>query len=280
MQIITSIQELSDFLAWRRHAKSVGLIISKGNLHPGHRALIETSQATCDMTVVTTFAGTELYGKDRALQPPESPEPNEALLEEMGVNILFAPPFEELYPDHQAQRSKVALPQIDCNAIGGAERIHCQEAVTLAIKLCNIITPTLLVLGEKHYQQLHLTERALADLNHQTRVKRVPAVREADGLLTASDNHLLSSEERSGARLLYQTLNDIGHALRSGARHFDKLEQTARIALRGGQFRTDYVAICDDRTLMSPTPETNEFRILGAASLGAVRLSDNVYAQA
>ena len=280
MQIITSIQELSDSLAWRRHAKSVGLIIGKGKLHAGHRALIETSQASCDMTVVTTFANPDLLGDDRSLQPTETLAPNESLLEEMGVNILFAPPFEELYPEHLAQRTKVALPQIDCNAMGGAEHGHCQESVTLAIRLCNIIAPTLLLLGEKHYQQLHLTERALTDLNHQTRVKRVPAVREADGLLTASDNHLLSSDERTGARLLYQTLNDIGHALRSGARHFDKLEQTARIALRGGQFRTEYVAICDDRTLMSPTPDTNEFRILGAASLGTVRLTDNVYAQA
>ncbi|MFK7913726.1 MAG: pantoate--beta-alanine ligase [Pseudomonadales bacterium] len=280
MQIITSIQELSDSLAWRRHAKSVGLVISKGNLHRGHRTLIETSQAACDMTVVTTFSGTELFAQDRALQPAEPVEQNEALLEEMGVNMLFAPPFEELYPQNFAHRTKVALPRIDCNALGGAERTHCQESVTLALKLCNIIAPTLLVLGEKHYQQLHLTERALADLNHPTRVRRVPVVRETDGLLTASDNHLLSADQRKGARLLYQTLNDIGHALLSGARHFDKLEQTARIALRGGHFQTEYVAICDDHTLMPPTPETSAFRILGAASLGAVRLADNIYAQA
>ena len=280
MQIITSTQELSDSLAWRRHAKTVGLIISKGNLHQGHRALIEASQVACDMTVVTVFSGSELYAGEQAQRPPEPNAQNEATLEEMGVNILFAPSFDELYPAPASGRCKIALPTIDCSALVGLERVNCQESVTLAIKLCNIVAPTLLVMGENHYQHLHLTERALTDLNHQTKVRRVPVLREDDGLLLAADNHLLSHEERNGAALLYQTLNDIGHALRSGARHFDKLEQTARVALRGGQFKTDYVVICDDQTLLAPTTDTTQFRILGAASLGSVRLADNVFAQA
>lgn len=279
MQIITSIQELSDSLAWRRHAKSVGLVISRGSLHPGQRALIEASQACCDMTVVTTLTAAELFRDTPTLGSAEPNGSDQALLEELGVNILFAPPVEELYPQEHPLRTKVALPKIDCNALGGAERVHCQEAVTLALKLCNIILPTQLVFGEKNYQELHLIERALTDLNHPTRVRRVPIVREADGLLSASANQALTYEERQGAVLLHQTLKDISHALHSGAKNFDKLEQTARIALRGGHFKTEYVAICDDQTLLPPTPATAHFRILGAASLGTVRLTDNLPAQ-
>ncbi len=278
MQIITTIQALRDAVGWRRQHKTLGLVISKGHLHEGHQTLVQTSVAANDMTVVASYAGAHLFFDQAAFQAHSAtPQHETDRLQELGVDLLFAPAESELYPRGHNGLTRISLPKIGCNALMGAEKVHCQELVTLILKFCNIITPDMLVLGEKHYQLLHLAERTLTDLNVATRVERVPVLREPDGLVIATRNHSLSQLERSRAPLLYQTLKDIAHAIGDGARHFDKLEQTARIALRGGHFKTEYVTICDAQTLLPPDQSTRDYRILGAAQMGAVRLVDNVF---
>ncbi|MGI9324528.1 MAG: pantoate--beta-alanine ligase [Pseudomonadales bacterium] len=278
MQIITTIQALRDALDWRRQNKALGLVITKGHLHGGSEALIDASVAANDLTVVASYAGAHLFFDQDAYQAhSQIPHLETARLEERGVDLLFAPGEAELYPTGHDGLTRIALPKIGCNALMGAEKVHCQELVTLVTKFCNITQPNMLILGEKHYQLLHLAERTLADLNLATQVRRVPVVREADGLVIATRNSALSELERARAPLLYQTLKDIAHAIGDGARHFDKLEQTARIALRGGHFKTEYVTICDAQTLLPPDQATQDYRILGAAHMGNVRLIDNVY---
>ena len=278
MQIITSIQALTDALSWRRQNKSLGLVITKGNVHAGHRALIAACVNGNDLSVVISYAGAQLFYDQQEAQTHARIDTGEcALLEELGVDVLFAPKESELYPRGHSGLARIDLPPLDGRALTGADLTHCQEQVTLIIKLWNLVGANRLIFGEAHLLHLHLIEQTLADLNLPTAVQRIPVVRDSDGLVVSSRNAALSATERANASLLYQTLKDIAHAISNGARHFDKLEQTARIALRGGGFKTDYVAICDANTLQPPDQAADEFRILGAARLGNVRLIDHIY---
>ncbi|MEM6707355.1 MAG: pantoate--beta-alanine ligase [Pseudomonadota bacterium] len=277
MQVITEIQALRDALTWRRSKNSVGLVITKGSLHQGHTALIGASLAGNPITVVACYAGTNLFtDAEAAQQYPHNPKADEELLAELGVDILFRPAEADLYPDGETPRTRVDLPLLGPSAEDPAGRNHSIELVTLALKLCQIVQPQNLVYGEKHFQQLVLTRRMVQAFNLPLQVRSVPIVREPDGLAVATRNELLSSTERAQAPVLYRTLRDVGEALKDGASHLERLEQTARVALKGAGFRTDYVRICDARTLGPVTDSSRALRILGAARLGEAQLQDNI----
>ena len=190
--------------------------------------------------------------------------------------MLFAPSEAELYPHGSEHLTKLALPFIKNPHFTRREQTYHCDAATVWLKLINIVQPDVIYHGEKHIQQLLLFEQMVRDLHIPTRVASLPIVRHDDGLAYSVRNQFLSREERQQAPILRQTLRDVGHALTNGARNYEKLEQTARVALRGGGFQTEYVAICDARGLGTPTAEDEEFRIIGMATLGHARLTDNL----
>jgi pantoate--beta-alanine ligase len=268
---------LQDALSWRRSGSSVGLVVTKGNLHQGHTALIGASLAHNAFTVVTSYTGPNLFFDQESYQRyPHSAEQDQELLSDLGVDVLFKPVEGELYPRGYDDLVHVGLPRIGVSAALAAEHSYSTQLVTLVLKLCHIVQPQTLVYGEKHFQQLFLIELMLRDFNLPTRVYRVPVVRDSDGLAIATRNQLLSASERRQALVLHRTLGDVSSALHSGARSYGKLAQTARVALRGAGLKTEYLCICDAETLQPPTAETVNYRILGAAHIGSVRLLDNV----
>ncbi|MEM1434039.1 MAG: pantoate--beta-alanine ligase [Pseudomonadota bacterium] len=277
MQVVSTIQGLRDALSWRRSGASVGLVVTKGNLHQGHTALIGASLAHNAFTIVTSYAGPNLFFDQESYQRyPHNAEQDQDLLADIGVDVLFKPVEGELYPRGYRDLVRVGLPRIGIGAAQSAEHGYSTELLTLLLKLCHIVQPQTLVYGEKHFQQLFLTELMLRDFNLPTRVHRVPVVRDTDGLAIATRNQQLSAAERQQAPILYRTLSDVGSALQNGARSYGKLEQTARVALRGAGLKTDYLWICDAETLEAPTADTLQFRIMGAAWIGGVRLLDNI----
>ena len=277
MQLVSGIQGLKDALTWRRSGASVGLVITKGNLHQGHAALIGASLANHDLTVVASYAGPNLFFDQQSYQTyPHNVDQDREFLEDFGVDLLFAPSEGELYPRGFDELIKVSLPRLGPVGHHAQEFSYSIELVTLALKLCHIVQPQTLVYGEKHYQQLFYTELLLRDLDLPTSLRRVPVVREADGLAVSTKNQVLTAAERLQAPVLQQTLADMANAIAAGARNFSKIEQTARVALRGAGFKTDYLWVCDADTLQTPDTETRHYRILGAARLGAARLIDNL----
>lgn len=277
MQVVSTVQGLQDALSWRRSGATVGLVVTKGNLHQGHAALIGASLAHNAFTVVTSYAGPNLFFDQESYQRyPHSAEQDQEFLSDLGVDALFKPVDGELYPRGYEGLVQVGLPRIGISTALSTEHGYHTELVTLILKLCHIVQPQTLVFGEKHYQQLFLIELMLRDFNLSTRVYRVPVVRENDGLAIATRNQMLTPAERRQAPMLYRTLNDVGSALKSGARSYSKLEQTARVALRGAGLKTEYLWICDAETLQPPTADTSNYRILGAARIGGVRLLDNL----
>ena len=277
MQLVSGIQGLKDALTWRRSGSTVGLVITKGNLHQGHAALIGASLANHDLTVVASYAGPNLFYDQQSYQTyPQSTAGDRDFLEQLGVDLLFTPSEGELYPRGFSDLVKVQLPRLGPVGHHTQEYAYSTELVTLALKLCNVVQPQHLIYGEKHYQQLFYTELLLRDLNLPTSLHRVPVVRESDGLAVSTKNQSLSAAERQQAPVLKQTLADMANAIAAGARNFAKIEQTARVALRGAGFKTDYLWVCDAETLQSPDADTRHYRILGAARLGSVRLIDNL----
>ena len=197
MQVVSTIQGLKDALSWRRSGASVGLVVTKGNLHQGHTALIGASLAHNAFTVVTSYAGPNLFFDQESYQRyPHSAEQDQELLSDLGVDVLFKPVEGELYPRGYEDLIRVGLPRIGVNGARPAEHSYSTELVTLMLKLCNIIQPQTLVYGEKHFQQLFLIELMLRDFNLPTRVYRVPVVRDSDGLAIATRNQLLTPSER------------------------------------------------------------------------------------
>lgn len=273
MQIATNKQTLHEALDWRRHNRTIGLVICRGAPHRGQVPLIKACRAECDLSVVALLPGTHEPG-DESLPPAPR---DDALLEDLGIDLLFAPAAAELLP--QGDRTRVALPAVRGAALAGPELGRCERWATLVLRLCNLTRPSLYVHGEQYFARQFMAARALSELDHPVDVLQLPLVREADGLAAGSSNLCLTPSERRCAQVLPQTLKDLAHALEAGARHFDKLEQTARVALRGAGLRTDLVMICDGATLEAPTEQTTDYRILAAARLGRARLADTVAVQ-
>lgn len=273
MQIATNKQTLHEALDWRRHNRSIGLVICRGAPHRGQVQLIKACRARCDLSVIALLPETH-QPADGAVQPPSR---DDALLEELGIDLLFAPSEEALLP--AGERTHVALPTVRGAALAGPEFGRCERWATLVLRLCNLVQPTDYFHGEQYFARQFMAARALTELDQQVTLIQLPLVREADGLAASSRNLCLTPSERRCAHVLPQTLKDLAHALKAGARHFEKLEQTARVALRGAGLRTDLVTICDGATLEVPTEQTTDYRIIAVARLGRVRLSDTVAVQ-
>ncbi len=144
------------------------------------------------------------------------------------------------------------------------------------LKLLLIVQPDVLFIGEKDYQQLVLTQRMIEELALDIRVEPMPIVRDIDGVAYGKGLLRLTPDQRKLAPIVLQTLKDLAHAISNGARHYEKLEQTARVALRGGGFDTQYITVRDAQSLRLPTEDTQSFRILAAVQVGTIRLVDNI----
>ena len=189
---------------------------------------------------------------------------------------MFAPSHEELFPLGVTDYVGVRLPVV-ADELSGTQRAEVVEAkATVMLKLLLIIQPNVLLYGEKNYPQLVVTERMIQELSLDIRIVRVPVVRDFDGVALGSGLQHLPPDQRKNAGIVHQTLNDLAHAISNGARNYSKLEQTARVAMRGGSLETDYVAIRDADTLQTPTEKSASLRILTAAKLGPMRIVDNI----
>jgi pantoate--beta-alanine ligase len=181
-----------------------------------------------------------------------------------------------MFPAGVRDVTTVRLPHLAVELHGVINPRLFNARATAWLKLYNIIRPEIAYFGEKDMQELVLIKRMIAELNLTLRLHSLPIVRDDNRVALAGGLAQLTQTELSQAPILFQTLNDVGHAVRDGARNFNKLEQTAKLALRGGGFDTEYVAIRDAETLASPSKVSRRLRVLAAAQLGLARLTDNV----
>jgi pantoate--beta-alanine ligase len=272
------IRELVE--SWRRAHQTVALVPTMGNLHRGHASLVELAGGNADRVVMSIFVNPTQFGpgEDFAAYPRTLDEDRELVAETGLVDALFVPDAVEVYPFGVETAVRFVMPDLARELCGAKRPGHFDGVGNVVCRLLNIVSPDILVLGRKDYQQVVLLERMIADLRLPVQVISGETQRDDDGLAISSRNRYLTPAERKRAPALHTTLIHVRDALASGDRDFATLEAMAVLALKEAGFKPDYVEVRNARDLSKPNGRsgTAELIVLAAAWLGKARLIDNV----
>lgn len=278
MQIFHHIATIRETLRKARAAgKKIGFVPTMGNLHDAHLALVREAQARSDFVVVSIFVNRLQFGLNEDWDKyPRTLEADTVKLRNIGCDVLFCPPDQEVYPNGMDSQTRVIVPTMADILCGASRPGHFEGVTTVVSKLFNIVQPDLAVFGLKDYQQLAIIRRMVEDLCIPIEIVAGDIVRESDGLAMSSRNGYLTPEERPLAICLYQTLSWVREQILGGETDFVKLEELARQKIVQAGFRPDYVTVCDSRTLDPAAHDDREITVAGAMYTEAARLIDNV----
>jgi pantoate--beta-alanine ligase len=260
----------------RADRRRLALVPTMGALHEGHMSLIRAGRQHADAVCVTIFVNPAQFGPNEDFDAyPRQMQQDCAMLEGAGVELLFAPSVEEMYPQGFATTVHVArLTECLC----GADRPHHFDGVaTVVTKLLLQAQADVAMFGEKDFQQLLVVKKLVRDLDVPTRIQGCPTWREADGLALSSRNKYLSPEQRAVAPLLHQALQDIAARFRAGDEIAPHAADAAKGLIAKGFASVDYLEIRDAEAL-EPLfrNDGRAARAFVAARIGTVRLIDNI----
>ena len=266
--------------SWRLTHRVVALVPTMGNLHEGHLSLMRRAREHADRVVCSIFVNPTQFGPDEDFSAyPRTLAEDEALLAEQGlVDLVFAPEETDVYPFGVENAVKVAMPELSNELCGASRPGHFDGVASVVLRLLNIVTPDVLVLGEKDYQQLILLKRMVRDLQLPVQVVSTSTQREEDGLAMSTRNRYLSAEERRLAPKLHAELERVREALKDGEQDYRALETHASVALEEAGFDPDYIEVRRAIDLGKPHGVTSDdgLIVVAAACLGKARLIDNV----
>jgi pantoate--beta-alanine ligase len=247
-----------------------------GALHEGHLALMRRAREQCGFVVVSLFVNPTQFNDPSDLEKyPRDEARDAALLRDVGVDLLFAPPVEEVYPPGFATTVEVAgLSEPLEGAMRGIG--HFRGVATVVTKLLNMVQPDDAYFGQKDAQQALIIRRLVLDLDLPVRIEIVPTVREADGLAMSSRNVRLDSDARRRAPAIARALNAVADAVASGERDTAQALAAATAILDESGIYPEYFAAVSAETLEPMTRVTGETLVAIAANVGGVRLIDNV----
>ncbi len=274
MQTVRRLEDLREALsAFRAAGERVVLVPTMGALHDGHMALVEAARRAGDRVVVSIFVNPLQFAPSEDLDKyPRKEQADSRLLTSAGVDLLWMPPVEVMYPDGFA--TSVSVSGVS-EVLDGAHRPgHFDGVATVVTKLFNQVRPDVAVFGEKDWQQLAVIRRMVADLDMGIEILGVLTQREDDGLALSSRNIYLAPEDRARAVALPRALGVAERAIAKGGDADAALDQ-AREMLAAAGFEVDYVALADAETLGEPRPG-QPLRLLAAARIGGTRLIDNI----
>ncbi len=261
---------------WTQAGLRIGFVPTMGNLHEGHLDLVCAARQAADRVVVSIFVNPLQFDEAADFEAyPRTPDADLARLDALGVDAVFLPDEETLYPRGRAGIAFVEVPELSAELEGAHRPGHFRGVTTVVAKLFHLVGPDVAVFGEKDYQQLLIVRRMVADLDFPVTILARPTVREPDGLAMSSRNRRLSPERRAVAPALYRVLRETAAKVAAGEGAIADLEQAAMAQLAAAGFRPEYVAIRDAADL-GPPEGAAERIVLGAARLGEVRLIDNV----
>lgn len=277
MIVVNSVQTLRRLIQTHRDmAHQIGFVPTMGNLHAGHISLVKTAKTHADIVVVSIFVNPTQFGPNEDFDSyPRTFEQDQALLEQEGADIIFAPEVSEVYPNWP-NLTKVQVAELGNNHCGASRPGHFDGVTTVVSKLFNMVQPDFAVFGQKDFQQLAIIRRMTSDLNFDIEIVGAPIVREDNGLAMSSRNGYLSSEQKEHASYIYQTLNWLKQQIENGEHDYRALENAAAQRLAEQNFKPDYVHIARQDNLELAENEDRELVILIAAFMGKVRLIDNV----
>lgn len=274
---IHSVNEMQDYSAdLRREGNSVAFVPTMGALHRGHFKLIETAVKTGDKSVVSIFVNPKQFCEGEDFNEYKRDiEGDIEKLKKLGVDVVFTPSVNEVFPSGYSSYVEVAGLQ-DC-LCGKFRSGHFKGVATVVLKLFNIVRPDAAVFGEKDYQQLKIIQKMVNDLNLTVRIVSVPIVREESGLALSSRNEYLGEEEKQRASSLYLALKSVKTSFDKGNRDVKKLVDIGvKILKSSGINDIDYLEIRDGETLGEVTTALPGNVVAAAVRLGNTRLIDNI----
>ncbi|MEI8594729.1 pantoate--beta-alanine ligase [Photobacterium sp. Hal280] len=262
--------------AWRREGRRIAFVPTMGNLHQGHLTLVRKAREQADIIIVSIFVNPMQFDKaDDLNNYPRTLEEDLAKLNGEGVELVFTPTPDIIYPNGMDRQTFVEVPGLSHMLEGALRPSHFRGVATIVTKLFNIVQPDVACFGEKDYQQLALIRQMVNDLAMPIEIIGVPTVREMDGLAMSSRNGYLTVDERQRAPVLAKTMRWISSQIRGGRRDFDEVVLDANDQLRAAGLEPDEIYIRDARTLQVVGEETTQAVILMSAFLGKARLIDN-----
>jgi pantoate--beta-alanine ligase len=280
--------------ALRRAGRRLGFVPTMGALHEGHLSLARAARASCDVVAASIFVNPTQFGPNEDLAKyPRSFERDCELLEREGVELLFAPSVEEMYPN--AKAADMACPEPAEGSVrptlvtwvtveglsdkldGRSRPGHFRGVTTVVAKLFHIVEPDAAFFGQKDAAQVAIIRRMVRDLNLPIEIVVGPIVREADGLAMSSRNAYLSPEQRKQALVLHRSLLRVQRMAEAGERDASRLVAAGREEFAGaGGVRLDYFEIVDPDTLDSVADISGGALAAVAAYVGSTRLIDNI----
>ncbi len=280
METIASTKGLKERVGLlKNRRKEVGLVPTMGALHEGHLSLVRRARAENDAVVLSIFVNPAQFDrKDDYQSYPRDLKRDKELASREGVDILFVPTVQEMYPEGFS--TFVEVEHLTDGLCGASRPGHFRGVATVVTKLFNIVRPDRAYFGQKDFQQTVMIKRLVKDLNLDIEIVVMPTVREADGLALSSRNRLLSQGERQAATALYRSLlkaRGLFSASGGGVRDPKKIVQEVHDVLhKAGIFRIDYVAIVNPENLEELEEARPEAVVALAAWVGKARLIDNM----
>lgn len=277
MRIISSIREMQGLVnGVIRTGKRISLVPTMGALHEGHINLINEGRNRGDVLVVSVFVNPTQFGlSEDFTKYPRDLEGDLSKIEDLGVDIVFAPNLEEIYPE--GFQTYVEVKDLQEHLCGHFRPGHFRGVATVVLKLFNIVKPQVALFGEKDYQQLKIIQRMVKDLNLEVEVIGYPIVREKDGLALSSRNVYLLMSERNSASQVSKALREIKRKFDMGCRNTNLMvEFGKKILEETGINDIDYLEICDPETLESKELAGRGDLLAVAVRIKGTRLIDNI----
>ncbi len=275
MEVLDTVRSFRE--ARVKVAESLGLVPTMGSLHEGHLTLVRRARSENDVAVVSIFVNPSQFGPGEDLGSyPRDMDTDLSLLRNEGVDLVFAPTPEEMYPpgfDAWIEVEKTS------EVLEGAVRPgHFRGVATVVAKLFNIVRPDRAYFGRKDGQQLAVISRMVKDLDMGVEIVAVPTVREEGGLAMSSRNVYLTPDERQAAPVIYNALNRAVDLWRQGETRCDALRAEMKAVLDSEPLvsSVDYVSVADSVTLEELDETAPQAMVSTAVRIGKARLVDNV----
>jgi pantoate--beta-alanine ligase len=260
----------------RKSGQRLGFVPTMGALHDGHLSLVRAAKASCGCVTVSIFVNPTQFGPSEDLANyPRTFDRDRELLEKEGIDLLFAPSAEEMYPPGGI--TWVTVEGLSDKLDGGSRPGHFRGVTTIISKLFHVIQPDAAFFGQKDAAQLAVIRQMVRNLNFDIEIVACPIVREADGLALSSRNHYLDDVQRKQALVLHRSLMRVKELWRAGERDAARLAATGKKEIKKeSAVRLDYFEIVNPDTLDVISTASNGALVAVAAFVGSTRLIDNL----
>jgi len=274
--VVRKISEIREYVNnAKKQGKKVGFVPTMGFFHEGHLELMRNARKECDVVVVSIFVNPIQFGPEEDFKDyPRDLNRDVKLAEEVGVDIIFAPDVEEMYP--VGFSTYVEVKGLTNKLCGRSRPGYFRGVTTVVLKLFNSVQPHVAYFGQKDAQQVLVISRMVEDLNQDIEIRSVPTVREKDGLAMSSRNAYLNTEERKAATVLYRSIQLVKERVRNGERDVKELKRAAVEMISSEPLaEIDYVEILTFPDLKEQDTLKDKMLLALAVKIGKARLIDN-----